>query len=670
MKKLIALALIAALTGVPAVTFAEGETTTSNHSTASTPTNSGFDLSSLTNNIGGTDNASDANSELANCQSSSLGGSLGGLSSGGLSSILGSGGLSSLMQGAGSSDITRIIGSLTGNSSTGKIISDLLQGKDISSILSGGSVKSLLGGLFGNSGIGNTIGSLLGGNSSGLGSLLGGSSGLGSILGGSSSGLGSLGGSFGGMAGGALGIVGGAFGGGEVPVNDGTVRSNTQKIQGNTQQIQTDQDTYIKKVCVQDVLVRQSSHMFASDFSQTVVEEANTGNAGLPVYSQNIAQDAQTLSDAVHDDFVKNILPNSGIDSKILREVQNNVDQAYQKDNKFSLKCPVEGAQDFLQDYSKGGLDMFRTVLVDYPECTPIGATVAARGKESALIASRLQEQEEIVAQAEGIFPKIECLDDGGGDKPLQQCVHYRIVGPASVAKDTLNRGVGIGAEQQARASQIGDLVDSLFAKLAQKAFTSLGGLMSLSKQSSTGNGSYLEQASGNASNTAITSAKNAVRTGINSALETEDTYQALVVDILDNLDATKTVYTSLKVCYERLSTGSTAGNPSTAWTKANAASTTIKTVLDPQITLYERELTDSVSIITILQSIKSRINNATTVAEVNAASSAFNSLAVGGKMHTDNELSLIASDHDSSKVLLDSMKADANVELTECRKL
>lgn len=643
MKHLLTLIFIFSLIYTPITVFADSPALDLGGSE-----NTGGNTTLPTDQVGGGD---DIDASLKNCQSSGIGGSLESLARSEISRILRRSGLGSVLGGSeiDPTELPRIIGSITGNSSTGSIVTELLRGN-----ISGSNITRAINGLFGgNSGssIFGSLGNLFGGNISGVGS-------VGNILSGS----------VGNIASGALGVVGGVLGGGEVPVNDATVRNYTQKIQGNTQKIQTDQDIYIKKVCVQDVLVRESSHNFASNFTKTVVDSANTDNGGLPIYSQNIAQDNTTLKDAVHTDFIKNVLPNSGIDQKMLQTVQNRLDQKYQNDTQFSLRCPVENAQAFLADYSQGGLSAFKAVMVDHPECTEIGAIVAANQEEVARINSRLAEQEIITKQAEGILPKFECEDPGGADKPLQQCVRYRIVGPASVAKDTLNRGVAVGAEQQARASQIGDLVNSLFASLAQKAFTSLGGLMGLSKKSSTGSGSYLDQVAGATNSSAVAQTRTRVVGGIESALALEYNYQEIVVDMLDNLDLTKGEIEKVKTCYQNRIT--TAGGSADISLKFNTASSTIKTVLDPQITIYEKKYHDTDTTITALETLRVRAGSATTVDGINTVVTSYASLAQGGNVHSNTDLSLLQSDHDSSKILLAGMVADAQEELTLCKAL
>jgi len=585
--------------------------------------------------------------EVAGCKSNAPG-SLGGIGSNLFGQMPGGLNINSILGSVQGGNISGIINTITGGSQAGQIISSLLGGN--------GNIGSILN----SSSLGNIAGNLLGGGNNPLGNILGGN------LGGN---LGSLG-NLGNIASGPLGLVGGALGGSEVPVNDSRVRSTTERIRGNTQKIQEDQDIQLDVTCVQNVLVRQTSHAFAADFSKTVIEDSNTGNGGLPIYSQNLANDDALLSDAVHLDFIKNVLPNSGLDPKLLPAVQRQVNSEYQSNTQFSLRCPVDGADEFLKDFAKGGFPMLLQTFVYHPQCTPAGAAVAATEHERAAITTRLSEQQELNRQAEGILPKVECMDPGGAGKPLQQCVRYRIVGPATVAGDTLRTGVRAGYEQQARASEIGDLVDSLFAQLAQQAFTSLKGLAGLSQKSSTGQGSYLDNVTNNSQNSAVLQAQTTLRISVESALSTEHAYQIVLSDMLYNLEATKSAYGAVQSCYQTLVTagGGTGIDLAGATLRMNQASSTIQTVIAPQIALSSNAFDDSQGVSAALESLQEQIASARSAAEINALSDAYNGLVAYGGIHTQSDLAALENDRDASEELLNGMVLEANAALTQCQ--
>ncbi len=582
--------------------------------------------------------------EVAGCKSDARG-SLGGIGSSMFGQLPQGFNISSLLSSIQGGNISGVIGTITGGSQAGQIISSLLSGNgNIGSILNGSSLGNIAGNLLGGGNISGSLGNLLGGN-------------LGSTLGS--------------VTGGPLGVVTGALGGSEVPVNDAQVRSTSQRIQGNTQKIQTDQDTQLDVTCVQNVLVRQTSHAFAADFSKTVIADSNTGNGGLPIYSQNLANDNAILSDAIHMDFIKNVLPNSGLDPKLLPGVQRQVNDQYQADTQSSLRCPVQGTDEFLKDFSKGGFAMLMNTLVYHPQCTPVGASLAATGQERTSIASRLTEQQQLNQQAEGILPKIECLDPGGSGKPLQQCVRYRIVGPATVANDTLQTGVRAGYEQQARASEIGDLVDSLFAQLAQQAFTSLKGLSGLSQKSSTGQGSYLDSVAGNSQGALISQAQTTLRNSVNDALEIEYAYQVTLAAMLFNLESTKSAYSAVQACYQTLigQGGGVGIDVAGATIQFNQASSTVQTVIAPQIALQSIAFDNSQTTSASLESLQTQIENAATSAEINSLAQAYSEFGAYGTIHTQSDLAALDNDRDASKTLLDGMTTEANTALIQCQQ-
>ncbi len=573
----------------------------------------------------GDTSAGNPNPTLANCGSANATGSLNNLSSSGISSLvqkLAPGQAGSLLGKVAAPQISGIINQLTGGGQTGQLINSLLSGNT-------SGITNMLG-----SGLQNILGGS-GGGLSGITSALGGAGGLG----------------------GALGVVGGALGGGEVPVGDSKVRSATS-------QIQSDQDTYIKKVCYLDPAVRAASHQYTAQFSSNVIKASD------PLYSKNIAQSNKTLADATHSYYLKTALPQSGIDQTLVAPTQQYLDNQY--NSAGSLKCPVQNTQAFLKDYSKGGLDMFKAVMVDNPQCTPIGAALGAQDQENALITSRLSDQQQLTQQAQGILPTITCSDPNSANNTLENCVNYTITTPASVTNDTVKNAAKAGADQQARASQVGDLVTPLFAQIEQIALTSLQGLAGLAQQSSTGQGSILDQITGSTNTTAVAQAQNSLLVSIQNSLAIENEFQVLLADSLVDLGNTKNSYSAVQSCYQGLAgSGSGTISAADATQNMNAASSTILTTLNPQITSISAALTNSANLSNTLTALQTQAQSAQNIATLNSISSAYQSLASQGSgnggLHTQDDLTALVSGHDTLQTLLTSMITDATTQGQQC---
>lgn len=614
-------------------------------------------LQSTLTDTSGNSNFTSGSAGLASCNSDS-GGSLGSVGSGLLKQLLSGSSLSSLLGSVQGGNISGIINTLTGGSKTGQLVSSLLTGNGnigsilnsagLGNILNGSSLGNIAGNLLGNSGVGSSIGNI-------AGNLLG-NSGVGSAV----SGL--LGGGLGSLAGGPLGLVSGLLGGGEIPVNDGTLRSYTQKLQANAQKIQTDQDTQLQVVCVQNVLVSKVSQQFTAENTKNVLNQLNTGNGGEPGYSQNPTDDAVSIANTVFTN-VMNEIPNSGANNPT--QVQQYLNAVYNVDGKQSLKCPL--AKVDLVNFTS--FEDFANLMAYNPQCTDRGANAIASDILDTRTANRQEVQAQITKTSD-IYPVIACDDVNGNGKSLANCERFKIKTPASISNSAVQRAVNAGYDQEARAAQIGQLVDPLFAQIGQQVLTSLQGLLGLSKKSSTGNGSYLDVVAGASQSATATSGKTSLNKTLDGTLSLEYTYQRTLADMLSNLGTTKDAYANVQSCYQALVTkgGGTGIDLAGATLKMNQASSTILTVLTPQIQTESLALDDSQSTITTLEALKAQAVKATVSTELNALSDAYQGLSDYATLHNQNDLTALTNDRDASKILLQSMITDANAELTTCK--
>lgn len=625
----------------------------------------------------GTDGDSSKSAEVAGCKSDSQG-SLGSIS-GILGSLFQGGNISSLLSGAQGGNISGIISSITGGSQTGQIISSLLGSNgNIGSILSSSGLGNVVGNLLGGSsgsGIGSTISGLLGGSSgSGIGSSIGG------LLGGS--------GGLGGIAGGALGMIGGGMG--AVPVSDSTVQSNTQKIhevnqkiQGNTKQIQSDQDTQLEVTCVQNVLVRKTRISATQQLAAESTQYTTTGRDGGPIFeTRPLVETIHTTNDTITKNVVDNLLKNSGIVPSLIPVVQRSVvaDTSLHTSFAEQVKCPIAEKIDVvacMKDITKCGqtseerrANRLTITLTD--GCTAEGLTLVTQNYIQTRNALANADREQQLQRGQGYYPKVTC-SDGSTAGTQEECLAlqtYTVATPGVDQKDVHTDTQLSGSRQQQNANDIGSLVNSLFAQLGQQALTSLKGLVGLSNKSSTGSGSYIDNLTQNAQTGATSQAKISLNNSIESSLAIEYAYQATLADMILNLENTKSGYASVQACYLALVTkgGGLGIDSAGATTKMNQASSTIKTVLAPQIELASTAFDNSDSTSSSLEALQSQVGSAETSAEINALSDAFNSLKLYGPIHTQNNLASLTNDRDASKTLLAEMSVTATTELTQCK--
>jgi len=577
----------------------------------------------------------------------------GAIITGGSSGILG--GLSSVLQGGN-------IGGLINGQNLGSLVN----------ILSGGSqAGQLIGGLLSTnlgsqavSGILNSLGisgSLFSGGGA-VGSLLG-SSGLGGLLGGSG---------VGGLLGGALGVVGGVLGGGEVPVNDAKVRIYTQGIQ-------MDQDTQLKVTCVQNVLVRQEANNYTTQFVNSVIQRMNGGNGGAKGFTQNPLTEKATLGNAVFN-VVLQTISQSSINKDIAPQVlQNLVAQRQQQtDINAAFVCHTQQAAACEQHLgSCPGTTAAQKwqaqamVIAIEPQCTASGATAIAEAITSGAIADNQAEYDQELALTNGIITQGVCLDPGKSqDTPRQNCVNWQIVTPPAAQTAIVQQAYTLPAQKQSGATEIGELVNSLFSQITSKVLTSLTGSVGLSQTSTAGTGTYLQQAVSNTGDATVAQAQSALVADIETSLGLEAQYESTLGDTLQNLTNTKTATESVESCYLTLATSTPSNiDSAAALGRANDASTTVATVLQPQIDADTNALAISDSVIAQLNLLDDQAKTAQSADQINAIDSAYQALLQSGALHSQTDLTFAQQDRDASKVTLDALASGASDELATCQK-
>lgn len=551
-------------------------------------------------------------------------------------------------------DVRGLIGSIPGvNSTTGRIITSLLSGQSV-----GGIANGLLGG----GPIGNIAGRLL---NKAAQSLFG-ATGFGNLLGG----LGGAGG-VAGLLGGPLGLVGGVLGGGEVPVSEQVVRQTTTKIQ-------QDQDAQLDVTCVKEPLVAKTREQFLADAANAAIQYENTGRNGEPI-TQNeppVNTRANTQNIIVKE-TVNKIAPALIKDATDLGVAQKAVVDAHSRTLADALYCPYSG--EFVRacqndPYKCGNTSEQRNfVRWDINVGHKNGCVDQARTLNEYVdtrVAESNYDTEQGLLQSHGYYDKIRCSENSYGTTQAEcLALEEYTVDTKGINQQSISNFYHLtGAEQEAQASKIGELVDPLFASLAREALTSLVGLIGLSQNS--GRGSYLNNLRGSVGASAAAQAISALGSAMQSSLKTETSYQALLSDTLQTLASASNAYTNVNSCYVNLlNSGSTAIDSGTAHNAANTASTTVTTVIVPQINQTATALTDSQNASSELVAFQAQLQGAQNSEEVNAIGNAYQQLVSSGALHNQNDLDFATNDHDASKAIILGMITDANSQLAQCKK-
>lgn len=592
----------------------------------------------------------------------------------------------SLLSGNAGSAISQLAGGGTAGQITGILFNGSSIGKAVNTQISG-LTNQVLGGFSGT--IDKALNGMTGSITSGLSGLFGSSGGtaassllpdVGGVLGLGSSALGDVaGGMLGDIAGGALGSV---LGGGNVPVDvksDAGVEKRLDTANGtlndardHLKYIHQDQDQIVYVTCVQRPLIAAAANSFAAQFSSQVLNALLTGNGGNPYFvdSSNYQGDAR---DAAASWFAKN-LSGLGANSRFVSGAQQYFANSYSDSSGVDLSCPMDGdidSQACSQSFdSCGSTDAQRLrnhgIVETHAGCTQSGVNRVSTIAGFTYANNTAADQEALGQQSGGYLPKIKCLVPSGYTGPMKGCQAWQVVTPAGSVQDTANRAQNIGAEQQARASELGQLVDSLFSQLASQALTSLSGLLGTSENRN-GEGSYLSQVSGgsNAASTAATTLRNSIE----ASMTTVASYEAVITDIITNLSNAQTALKSVQTCYLALSTSTTATlDSATAKARADTASTTIATAITPQMNTENDALTGSANVLAQLNNLDNLAQNAAATGDVDNISNAYQALVASGALHTTTDITNATNDDASSKTILDALTNDANTALNQCK--
>lgn len=570
---------------------------------------------------------------------------------GGLSSVLQGGAINGLVNGQ---NLGSIVSLLSGGSQSGQLIGMLL-----SSNLGSQAVSGLLGSL----GIsGSSLSSLFGGSGAAgqLTTALGGGS-LNGLLAGA--GLGS-----------ALGLVGGALGGNTVPVSEQVLEQTNAKIQQNAQQIQSDQDTQLQVTCVNNVLVRQTANQFAAQQAQTVIQETNTGNGGGPQFPQNISQEEGQLRNTVFQNTVNN-LQSYGVSPDILSQVQQSLVTQRQA-GATQLTCDIPNGYACYQDINQCGttdqekLANRAAVMSIESQCVPIWETAKVSDIEKQLEESRISDREKLLQYADGLIPKQVCNDPGASQNtPDYLCQNYVVQTPPSVQTAITNQAYQLGAQKEAAASEIGQLVNSLFAQIASQVLTSLTGSIGLSQSSLDGSGSYLDQSLYGTGADTLSQAQGALRGDIENALGIEGQYESLLEALITNIDNARSSEKDVFSCYLALATSTSLKIDSkTALARANDASTTVTQILDPEVHTNNKQLSLSDNLISQLNLLDNEVQVAQSIDQVNAVAQAFEALVTSGATHTTTDLNLLQATIATNQATLSGILQETGDSLAVCQ--
>lgn len=159
---------------------------------------------------------------------------------------------------------------------------------------------------------------------------------------------------------------------------------------------------------------------------------------------------------------------------------------AQERESGSAGACTLTGALENIEnfiggDFASGGWDAFFRVTQEPEIYTPAGAAMSARDDLNRLIVNAQGEEKTLLEFGDGFLSRRECTELPGppsGGVPAQKC---RVLTPGTTIAENLNRHLNTGTDSLIAADEIDEIINALFAQIAQAAITGAGGLLGLS---------------------------------------------------------------------------------------------------------------------------------------------------------------------------------------------
>lgn len=491
------------------------------------------------------------------------------------------------------------------------------------------------------------------------------------------------------FAGGILGC-GAATAGGAVTtaVNSATAVPVSDKVTNlNTEVIKT-------KECVLDGLAIALVEGMISALTQNIVDWINSGFEGSPAFVTDLRGFLGDIADQTALDFLEGtelefLCSPFQLEVRLALAVQR---QPFQERIRCSLGEVTDNIEGFLSgDFSQGGWPAWFKLHTDIQN-TPYGAYALASAQLNAEIASRQNEEVQLLQFGNGFFSKRKCVRYAQtsatvGDQTTtseRKCARYEIVTPGQQINEQLNNALGTGQRKLELADEFDEVINALLAQLAQQALTSLDGIRGLSSRSSSSAStirnasgdevpaSYLEVLVNETTDNSIDLAQDALISDIEAAIDSEEDYQDITDELIDGLTEIGEEYQKLYACYINI-----VQNPAsfttisgvTAQEKANTASTTLSTNIAPRLEGFQNNLSISFDTVERLLSLLSAARAAQTVEQLNVVADEYDALIASGIIHTANDVATAAVDLAAQTETLATLEDELSDQTLACRR-
>jgi hypothetical protein len=310
-----------------------------------------------------------------------------------------------------------------------------------------------------------------------------------------------------------------------------------------------------------------------------------------------------------------------------------------------TLTQVVDNVQNFLDgDFSAGGWGGFLSLTTE-PTNNPFGAYMYGQLLVNDRVAADTRDAERKLTPG-GFLSQEKCDVDTNGTNIQETC---KIVTPGSVIEDELHDITGQDLQSLQLADSIDDilsaLTNALVTKVLYKGLSNLGG-----------NGSDPLEGT---QDTVATQQANSLLTEIQSRVADAQAYAGTEQGSAADIQAAQENLNTLQNCW--LSSGSSKGD-SEAENAANAIAQ-----LEGQVSLYNNRIASANNVIVSLQSLQTQVLNASTLADVQSATTAYNTFKAGGTLITAVQVTSAQQDRATLQAQMDSTNAHTQNELQQC---
>lgn len=409
-------------------------------------------------------------------------------------------------------------------------------------------------------------------------------------------------------------------------------------------------ETQNTKDCVLDGMVVAIRQGIISATTQSIVNWINSGFEGGPSFVTNLNRFLGEIADQTSLDFIRGtelgfLCSPFSIDVRIALATQR---QPFYQRVECSLGEVVGNTEKFFQgEFSQGGWQGWFRAATNFQN-NPYGAYYIASKELEARIVSNQGEELSLLQYGEGFRSPRECVEYKVDPETGEQgeCLEYEITTPGAVVNETLSTQLTSGIRQLELADEIDEIINALMAQLAQQVVTGVRGLRGLSERSG-GQGSFLERLSDESSANARSAVGSTVGNDIDGSIELQEEYEAFIESLLERVETWNDMLAFFESCSgtfseterEALLAYGIVGENDSA--RINAIRERIAT---SQLR-WEAQQEFASTIVVDLITIRSEMNRARDLTQMEPAILSYDNLIRNGRLRTGTDLSALETE-------------------------